>query len=91
MNEEIRFCKDCLHFRPNPRVPELTKYGKCVHPTNGRSADYLVAGEENDMLEDAMFASSMRTGRCGLSGKLWEPMVILDTTPTEPWWQVLIL
>ena len=94
MDEEIRFCKDCLHFRPNPKIPDEKKYGKCVHPTLDRCVEYLVSGKESDILEEATFASTMRNNRCGPDGKLWEPMAVVDQPPTVsklPWWKAWIL
>jgi hypothetical protein len=70
MDQEIRFCKDCLWFWENKRL--VQRHGKCIHPFSRKDdPDYFVTGVSTE--DTYHFAFTMRgVSSCGPEAVLWE-------------------
>lgn len=76
----MKYCIDCKHHR---RTVALTTHDHCHHPLV--MADDPVAPSAVTCWRVRMQSTTLRRGKCGPEGKLFEP--ITPKPERRPWWK----
>ncbi len=68
MNDEVKFCRDCLHCVG--KNPELYLCGASVD-IDAEEREYLVQGVRRDPRLEYCAIFRLNSKACGMEGKLW--------------------